>query len=138
MIELFNPETYKPLYPFPRRLDIKKEVQQQFDNKLRLIPIDCYLDSATYINHVVEDIYKKELEEYRRISELGRKQFEQDMEDQYDFADLPQKVKEKIHQLAWEDGHHIGYSEVCLDTYKYVELAKLAFEEGALIRGESI
>lgn len=134
MTELFNPQTYQPQYSFPRRFEIRQEVEQQFKNKLRFIPVDCELDSESYIDHIVEDIYNKEAEEYRRIQKLGREQFERDVEDQYDFVDLPKKIKDKIHQLAWDEGNSYGYSEVSSITYKYVELAKLAFEEGVVIR----
>lgn len=49
---------------------------------------------------------------YNQAQAEMRKLFEQDMEEEFGFSYLPEEIKQKIHNAAWENGHSGGYSDV--------------------------
>lgn len=52
-----------------------------------------------------------------------RAMFEKDAELEFGFSELPEKAKQKIHEMAWSEGHACGYSEVMNCYPDLVELA---------------
>lgn len=57
--------------------------------------------------------------------------FNADAEEAFGFKHFPDKLKSKIHWLAWEAGHSAGYHDVVTQYFDLVDLAKLA-------RGEDV
>lgn len=56
--------------------------------------------------------------------------FEKDVEEAFEFAHLPDEIKNRIHSKAWSDGHSAGYHEVIAQYYDLVDLAVLSYNLG--------
>ena len=44
------------------------------------------------------------------------------------FKDMPDKVRSRIHYMAWESGHLAGYVDVTQKYHDLVELANIIYE----------
>lgn len=56
--------------------------------------------------------------------------FTKDVEEFFpEFDKFSQKVKNKIHQMAWDRGHAYGYYQVFNEYYDLVELANMAVSQ---------
>ncbi len=56
----------------------------------------------------------------------NKRDFNKDAEEAFEFVHFPEKLKSKIHWLAWDAGHSAGYYDIVTQYFDLVELAKLA------------
>lgn len=66
---------------------------------------------------------------YNEAQEKLNSEFEADVEDNFGFADFPDRVKSRIHYLAYEEGHAGGYSDILAQYDDLVEFAVLCKQE---------
>lgn len=144
-----NNEDYYSGYEEEELTPYEKVVRSLYDNKLP------YQDND-YDKYIAEEIAKlddipltvKERQEkiqelknqlseresevrkaYREESDRIYNEFCKDCEKFWEFAVMPEAVKQQIHYEAWDRGHYAGYSEVLVYYEDLVEFAKLCQRE---------
>ena len=65
---------------------------------------------------------------YNEAQEKLNSEFESDVEENFGFADYPDRIKSRIHYLAYEEGHAGGYSDILAQYDELVELVFLCKE----------
>jgi len=55
--------------------------------------------------------------------------FYKDAEKAFNFSHFPEKLKGRIHSMAYEEGHAAGYSDIITQYFDLVSLVKLALGE---------
>ena len=63
---------------------------------------------------------------------ISEREFEKDVEEFFDFAEYPKKVKECIHTMAWNASSNDGYREVFNNYWDLIGLTKLIVEQFGL------
>lgn len=59
----------------------------------------------------------------------GERNFRDDAEEAFEFKHFPNKLKDRIHYLAYELGHSAGYYDMVTQYFDLVDLVKLAMEK---------
>lgn len=55
--------------------------------------------------------------------------FYKDTEEAFEFSHFPDRLKSRIHYLAYEGGHSAGYEDMVAQYFDLVDLAKMAREK---------
>lgn len=112
----FNKYVNKVKYPYPQ--DVEKNLVDALDKNL---PHNEYTRLMQEIPVKVKTIVEQNIEEYYKEAARLKTLFHQDVEQELGFSDLPQIVKDKIHEKAYEWGHSYGYSEIFNEYYDILD-----------------
>lgn len=82
------------------------------------------------VNEASDYMQRLQAEYQAREAEI-QVQFRTDAEVEHGFGNLPVKLKSKLHEMAWDNGHAYGYEEIFARYYDLVELVLLAYNLGA-------
>ncbi len=124
-----NFDKYKNTLPYPTTAEktayIKAEMAKISDVPMTRVE---RLDAEAAINLKASEHIGRIRQAFNveavRLQEL----FRADCEQEYDFADWPQQLKNEIHRIAYEAGHSSGCQEIYNQYTDIVDLARLARE----------
>ncbi len=71
----------------------------------------------------------KDYGDRRKADEAVKSDFKETVIGFYGYGNLPQSVKNKVFELAWEAGHSSGYYDVASNMQDLLELVGLVQEE---------
>lgn len=120
-----DPNTFQNLYPYPDRGIIRQTIQDKILCGELKLPSDRMLDSKGWIEDLVQGEYKCQILLYRESEHEANKAWQKHQEEEHDFQNLPESLKQKIHSQVWEDGHSGGHGEM---RNQYIDLVPLVVE----------
>lgn len=104
----YDPETFQNLYPFPIRLKIEEEIKGKILNGELNIPSDQTFDSKKWINEKVSERYKEEHRLWLYSEYEAQQAWAKTQEAEYGFNNLPENLKQNIHNYVRENGDDRG------------------------------
>ena len=122
--------TFKNLYPYPDKKQIREELNNQILTGKLAIPKEYALDSRSWITDETEKIYRAERKKYDESEGEAIAAWQKYQEEDFGFDKLPEVLKQKIHSYVWEKGHSGGYSEMQNWYADTVDLVMEAFDLG--------
>lgn len=97
----YNPETYEPIPDFHSKSSLKMAITNDILMGVIVIPPDYAFRPLEFVDKAASEAFFEKNEPYYRAKIEAQKAFERDMEEEDNFAKLPDTLKAKIHALAW-------------------------------------
>jgi hypothetical protein len=119
-------KTNLPYYDPKFAKEIAKQIKDLDNVRLTIEERDSEIKK---LNTVLADHNTEIRAKYNEAQSKLNSEFEADVEDNFGFADFPERVKGRIHYLAYEEGHSGGYSDILCQYDELVEFAELCKEE---------
>jgi len=104
----YDPETFQNLYPFPDRSKIRERVDNQITNGELKIPQNRVLDSKPWVAEMVSERYKEEHRLWLYSEYEAQQAWAKTQEAEYGFNNLPENLKQNIHNYVRENGDDRG------------------------------
>jgi hypothetical protein len=115
-------KTNLPYYDPKFAEEIAKQIKDLDNVRLTIEERDLEIKK---LNTVLAEHNSQVRAKYNEAQGKLNSEFEADVEDNFGFADFPDRVKGEIHYLAYEEGHPGGYSDILAQYDELVEFAVL-------------
>lgn len=119
---------YKNNLPYPKEDDYTDRVAEIAEINNTPMTAQQRTEAMKEMSKKVKQRYDEMRDAYYDNGGKIEQQFRKDVEEEFKFAHLPEKVKAKIHYMAYEDGHAHGYESIYNEYFDLVEIALAAWE----------